>query len=162
MKNLIDQKYLEKRKILYGIPGIYVLTHKGRSFTGLNKRADKIRIDQINHDITTLDVVIHVIKNEHVSMNQIVSEKELHSKDGFGTRKHHPDFIYEKGGESYAVEVELSLKTRERIEENAKLNYLNYDYQIWFIKRENKKIETAVINVLNNLANASIEYIEGD
>lgn len=160
LNKLIEQNYLERRRLLYGVPGLYVLTHKGRIAIGLNKRADKIKLEQVEHDIIVLDTVSNLIKNEKIEMTDIISERELHSKDGFGTRKHHPDYVYQKDNQSYAVEVELTLKAKDRLEENIKLNYLNYDYQIWFLKRENKKLNKTVSDILTYYANTSIRYLD--
>ena len=131
LRTLIDSGYLARKKYLYGMPYLYTLTHKGRVLIGVNKREDKIRVDQIAHDIYVVDVVIFLLKKYNLSLDAITSEKELHIKDGFGTRKHQPDFVFTMEGKQYAVEVELALKGRERIEKNIRDNYLSYDHQIW-------------------------------
>jgi len=98
---------------------------------GVNKREDRIIVERITHDIYVLDTVIYCVKKYGISLRDIESEKELHIKDGFGTRKHHPDFVFSACGKRYAVEIELNPKARERMEKNIKDNYLNYDGQIW-------------------------------
>lgn len=158
LKRLIDTGYLKRERILYGIPAIYTLTHKGRVLIGLNKREDKIRLDQLKHDILVLDTVLYKMQKEDVSIDSITSEKELHSEDGFGTRKHQPDFVILKDGETYAYEIELSLKAESRISENVQLNYINYDYQVWVISKDNKKLCRTVENVLSTYSGASILY----
>jgi DNA-binding HxlR family transcriptional regulator len=158
LKYLLDNGYLNREYLLYRVPPVYTLTHKGRILIGLNKRADKVRLEQLNHDIVVLDTVLYFVSLKNVSMDSITSEKELHSKDGFGTRKHYPDFIIEKSGETYAYEIELSLKSISRIEENVRLNYINYDYQVWVIEKENKKMRETIENVLSTYSGASIFY----
>lgn len=160
LKRLLDEKYIEKRRILYGVPSLYTLAHKGRMLLGLNKRAYTFKLEQIHHDITVIDVVVLIMKQENITIDKVISERELHSIDGFGTRKHHPDFVYYKDDKSYAVEIELSIKTLYRLEENIKLNYLNYDYQIWFIYKNNQKLKQNMESVLHNYANSSIFYLE--
>ena len=130
------------------MPYLYTLTHKGRILLGANKREDKIRIDRIAHDSYVLDAVVFYVKKHGLSLADIESEKELHIKDGFGARKHHPDFIVKTGGTRCAVEVELNPKTKIKMEQNVRDNYLTFDRQIW-ITDENR-----VISLLDNLAGA--------
>ena len=53
-----------------------------------------------------------------ISFQDIRTEKQLHSVDGFSNRKHRPDFTYSKDGKTFCVEVELSLKNKKRLEQN--------------------------------------------
>jgi hypothetical protein len=133
LKALIDGGYLERKKYLYGMPYLYTLTHKGRMILGVNKRADIIRVERIAHDINVIDTVIYYVKKYGVSLKDIVSDKELHIMDGFGTRKHHPDFVFTHNNKQHAVEIELSTKSKERIEQNIRDNYLRFERQIWII-----------------------------
>ena len=137
LRALIEAGYLSRKKYLYGIPYLYRLTHKGRILLGVNKREDKIRVDKIAHDIYVLDAVIYFIRKHSISLEKIESEKELHIKDGFGTRKHHPDFVFTLEDKKTAVELELNLKAKQRLEKNVRDNYLNFDNQIW-ITNNNK------------------------
>ena len=68
------------------------------------------------------------------------TEKELHGIDGFSNRRHRPDFVYEQGGQSICVEVELSLKAKTRLEKNIKENFTNYDSQLWIVPNMHSKI----------------------
>ena len=129
---MIEAGLLERRKYIFGIPYLYTVSHKGRNLLGVNKRADTIRLDRITHDIYVLDTVIYYMMKYNVSLCDIESEKELHIKDGFGMRKHCPDFVAVIEGRKYAVEIELNPKAKNRIEKNIRDNYLNYDNQIWF------------------------------
>jgi len=89
---LIDAGYLKRQKYLYGIPYMYTLSHKGRILLGANKREDRIRVDRIAHDIYILEAIAYFVLKYGVSIADVESEKELHIKDGFGIRKHQPDF----------------------------------------------------------------------
>jgi len=128
LKLLFEAGYLDRKKYLYGIPYMYTLSHKGRILLGVNKRQDRIRIDRINHDINVIEAIIYYVAKHGVSFADIESEKELHIKDGFGLRKHQPDFVVNG---AVAVEIELSPKPKNRMEENIRENYLKYDKQIW-------------------------------
>ena len=158
LKDLIEAKYLSRKKYLYGVPGLYTLTHKGRIILSMNKREDKIRVDRITHDIYVLEAVIFFVKKYGLAMSEIKTEKELHIKDGFGTRKHQPDFVLTNDGQSQAVEVELNPKSKERLEKNIRDNYLNFDKQIW-ITNDNKII-SLITKFLNEYPNIEILRLE--
>lgn len=104
-------------------------------------RKDKIKIEQIAHDIGVLDTAIYFIKVRSVEASKIVTEKELHRADGFGVRRHHPDFVYERDGKVHCVEVELSLKAVKRIEKNIEDNFMTYESQTWVIPKSELKIK---------------------
>jgi len=155
LKALTDSGYLARKKYLYGLPYLYTVTHKGRILIGANKRENKIRLEQINHDVRVIDTLIHLKAQYGFSLDDMESERELHIKDGFGTRKHQPDFVFDHQGKKYAVEVELTLKAKANLEKNVRSNYLNYDKQIW-VTGDNK-----VLGLLQNFANeyANMEII---
>jgi len=161
LKTLIENKLIEKKKILYGVPSIYTLTHSGLMMLGRNKRKDKIRVDILQHNIYVVETAIYLLKKEIVkSLDDITSEKELYSLSGFGNRKHQPDFIFEKEGKIYAVEIELSIKIMERLEKNMKDNFLNYDYQIWVIDEKNKKIIKNIKSLAEKYTGIKILYLK--
>ena len=143
------------------MPYLYTLTHKGRILAGGNKRADKIRVDRINHDIYVVETVIYYLTKYDIPLKEIESEKELHIKDGFGTYKHQPDFIFHHENQSYAVEVELNLKAKARLEKNIKDNYLKYDYQVW-VTNDNKVFNAiqSYLNIYSNIVLVRLEEVE--
>jgi len=139
LRALIDAGYLKREKYLYGIPYMYTLSHKGRILLGVNKREDRIRVDRITHDIYILEAIVYFVLKYGVSIADIESEKELHIKDGFGIRKHQPDFVVSSNGKCIAVEVELNPKPKDRMEENIRENYMKYDRQIWITNNSKVK-----------------------
>lgn len=94
LKKLIENGYITRQKIIYGIPSIYSITHQAKVLIGAPARVEKIRLEQISHDITVLNVAIYFHKIMDISFQDIRTEKQLHSVDGFSNRKHRPDFIY--------------------------------------------------------------------
>jgi len=158
LRVLIEAGYLERKKYMYGVSYLYTLTHKGRILLGANKREDKIRIDRIAHDIYVLEAVIYFIGKYSLSLSDVESEKELHIKDGFGTRQHHPDFVFTHKDERYAVEVELNPKTKSKMEQNIKDNYLNFDKQIWIT--DNSKVISLLGNFADEYSNISVIRLE--
>ena len=141
LKLLVDNGYLERKRILYGIPAIYSLTAKSKKLLNYGLHKDSIRVEHIIHDITVLDTVIYFLGNYPITLSDIQSEKELHQNDGFGVRFHRPDFVFQNG-KCYCVEVELNLKSTVRFEQNIKINFQNYDVQIWVVDDEKPKIRS--------------------
>jgi len=155
---LVKANYLSRKKYLYGIPFLYTVTHKGRILIGANKRENKIRLEQINHDTKVLDVLIYSMSKYGFLLDDMESERELHIKDGFGNRKHHPDFIFTYQDKKYAVEVELTLKAKATLEKNIRDNYLNYDKQIWVTG--DKKIVSLLQKFADEYSNIEIMFLE--
>lgn len=157
LKLLIDNGFLNRKKIVYGVPSIYTLPYKSKILIGANKRQDKIRLDNIVHDIAVLDTAIYLNSNYNISFSEIQTEKQLHSKDGFSSRQHQPDFIFTKNNRTYCVEVELTLKAKDRLEKNIRSNFLNFDIQIWILE-DNPKLVKIINN--NKLQYPNIQTIE--
>ena len=160
LHKLIDMGYLKREKIIYGVPSIYKLTYKSKMLISANKRQDKIRLDNIIHDITVLDTAIFFHYYFKIPFKNIISEKQLHSKDGFNIRNHQPDYIFSKDNKTYCVEVELSLKSKERLENNLKSNFMAYDIQIWIIKDYHSKLYKILKNKEKQYSNMKIINIE--
>ena len=140
LRKLLLAGYLERKKILYGVAGIYSLTNQARAITNLPMKGEKIRIEQISHDIAVLDTAIYFHKMKGVPFEDMTTEKQLHSLDGFGTRKHRPDFVIKRNDKTYCVEVELSLKAKTRMEAIIQANFMDYDHQIWIVPDKACKI----------------------
>lgn len=140
LKLLIEAGYIRRRKIIYGVPSLYYLTYKGKILNHLPTKQDKVRIEQVTHDIAVLDTAIYFLLKENIPLADITTEKELHSLDGFSIRKHRPDFVFTKDGKKYCVEVELNRKSKERFEKNLQDNFMEYDYQKWIVPHTQVKI----------------------
>ena len=140
LRKLMDAGYIKREKILYGVAGLYRNTAMASRIVNIPNVNRKIRIDQIMHDIAVLDTVIYFNKKHGISFEDITSEIELHRFDGFGVRKHRPDFIFKQDGKTICVEIELSLKSKERFETHIKNNFQGYDRQIWVVPCLNSKI----------------------
>ena len=164
LRKLIDGEYIKREKILYGVAGIYRNTVKAAKIERLpNVSNRKIRIEQIKHDIAVLDAVIFFGKNHGIQYENIKSEIELHRQDGFGIRKHRPDFVFTKDGKTICVEVELSLKARNRFENIIKENYRVYDSQIWIVPSLDTKMASILKknkSTYNNIHVLSLSKIQ--
>ena len=158
LKLLVEAGYLERKKYLYGIPYMYTLSHKGRILLGVNKREDRIRVDRITHDIYILEAIIYFALKYDVPLSVIESEKELHIKDGFGIRKHQPDFVVNVAKKRIAVEVELNPKPKDRMEENIRENYLKYERQLWITN--NSKVKSLLKGFSGEYSNIEVMPLE--
>ena len=133
LKALVEAGHLERKKHIYGVPYLYTLSHKGRMLIGANKKAETLRLERIIHDIHVLDSVIYFIHTAGVTLDAVISEKEMHCSDGFGNRRHYPDFLINARNGRIAFEVEIALKSKERLEKNIRTNYMDYDFQYWVL-----------------------------
>lgn len=140
LKKLIDLGVLSRRKILYGIPSIYSLTPSGKSLIGITDKSENIRVEQITHDIAVLDTAIYFHSKYGVAFSSMVTEKQLHKQDGFGVRRHRPDFVFDFKDKKYCVEVELNLKSRGRFSKNIVSDFMDYDGQFWIVPDMKSKI----------------------
>jgi hypothetical protein len=140
LKKLIESGYIERKKILYGVPSLYTLTYKGKKLIGATLRVEKIKIEQIMHDISVIDTIIYLTKTVKISKENIVTEKQLHQADGFGVRKHQPDLVIYENNKTTCVEIELTLKAEHRLTKNISDNFAKYDNQLWIIPQTETKI----------------------
>ena len=161
LKLLLSEKFLRRQIVIYGIPSVYLLTRKSKNLIFANKRQERIRLDQIMHDITVLDTAICFIKSFGLNPEDLKTEKQLHQADGFGERTHQPDFIFTKDNKTYCIEVELSLKSRTRLEKNIKSNFLTYDYQIWVTGENGVKLVRTLEDFKIQYPNIEITNVEG-
>ncbi|MCL1914443.1 MAG: replication-relaxation family protein [Eubacteriaceae bacterium] len=158
LKLLIDAGYLSRQKYFYGMPYLYSLTHKGRIMLSVNKREDKIRVAQISHDIHVIEAVIFYRDKYNLELSDITSNKELNIIDGFGNRRHHPDFVFIHEGEKYGVEIELTPKDKKRLDKNISDNYESFDYQIWITN--NNKAYSLITNYFDTYPNIVLLRLE--
>ena len=107
--------------------------------TSLKK--EKIRIEKITHDISVLDTAIYFMLKYGVKQENLLTEKELHRIDGFCTRKHQPDFIIQNQDKKTCIEIELTLKAKNRLEKTIQENFLNYDDQKWIVPNTQIRIK---------------------
>lgn len=140
LRILIDAEYIERKKYLYGVPGIYFLTAKGKFLIHATARPEKVKVEQIIHDMTVLDTAVYFMHKQKLTLDDITTEKQLHQLDGFGVRKHRPDFVFQKDDERNCVEVELTLKAKNRLLNIIKDNFMEYDVQNWIVPDSQARI----------------------
>jgi len=94
LHKLIEAEYIGRKRMLYGFPGIYYLTNSGKNLIGITGKTESVRLEQIAHDIAVLDTAIYFNNKSGIAFSDMITEKQLHKQDGFGIRKHRPDFIF--------------------------------------------------------------------
>lgn len=140
LSKLINAGFLNRKRIIYGIPGIYSLTASGRRLINVPDRNEQIRLEQITHDIAVLDTAIYFNRKFGIAFSDMLTEKQLHKQDGFGVRKHRPDFVFTKDGNLFCVEVELTMKSKDRFSKNIISNFTDYYIQIWVVPDKHTNI----------------------
>ena len=158
LHKLICAGLLERKKFLYGIPSLYMLTPFGREYIGAPDRSEHIRVEQIVHDIAVADTAIYFNRKYGVAFSDISTEKQLHRKDGFGVRVHRPDFVFTQNGKRFCVEIELAMKSKERFAKNIVSDFTDYEGQFWIVPDLRCKIATFLLNM--NKSYPNIKLIE--
>jgi hypothetical protein len=140
LKKLVDEGLLTRKKYIYGLAGIYQATRKAQKLFGLDTYLGTVRLDQATHDMAVVDVYLYLKVKLSLPADSFTSEKEIRHKEGFTTRSHAPDFLYEQAGQVFCVEVELSQKAKERLESNVADNFIKYAGQKWYVPKSNKRV----------------------
>lgn len=157
LHKLIEAKYIVRdKKILYGIPANYSLTSMGNVLIGAPNTKEKIRVEQVPHDILVADTAIYFNQKYNIPYWDMTTEKQLHQKDGFGRRVHRPDFVLTKNDKLFCVEVELTLKAKDRFKKNIVDNFSNYHSQFWIVPDLHTRIYTFLSEMSENYPNIKI------
>jgi hypothetical protein len=98
-----------------------------------------------------------------VKLDKVMTEKQLHSKSGFTSRKHFPDFIFTDGNKDSVncVELELTAKARAKFEKNIEENYMTYETQYWVVPKAGVKIKQILKEQEEKYHNIKIIELEG-
>ncbi len=147
---------IERKRVVYGIPAIYKLTPQCKKLLAGTYRKECIRIEQISHDIAVADTAIYFNRKYNIAFSDMVTEKQLHKKDGFGVRTHRPDFIFNIGNDCFCVEIELSMKSKERFSKNIISNFTDYKKQFWIVPSNNSVIADFLYNMNDTYPNIDI------
>lgn len=156
LRKLIELGVIRRQKFLYGVPGLYFLTSAGRNLIQVSEKPEKVRVEQIVHDLTVLDSAIYFNRKHGIPFSSIVTEKQLHKQDGFGVRRHRPDFVFTREQKTFCVEIELNLKSTDRFLKNIVCNFTEYDGQIWIVPDMHCKIARFLLQQKTNYPNIKI------
>lgn len=156
LRKLINAGLIIRKKILYGVPGIYSLTASGKALINVSDKTESIRVEQITHDITVLDTALYFNHKYNIAFSSMITEKQLHKQDGFGIRRHRPDFIFSRKDKIYCVEIELNLKSKGRFSKNIVSDFTDYDGQFWIVPDMNSKIAQFLLQMKTKYPNIKI------
>ena len=134
LKRLVQRKFIIKEYLLHGHPAIYYLTAEGASFTELPP-IDYVSLGTYRHQIIMIDVALQLMRVHPEAL--WISERHLkHDKyhDGIGKRGHVADsLLVFPDHRQVAIEVELSVKGKQRIEGIIKSYASQFDIkEVWY------------------------------
>ncbi len=131
---LLESGLLKHERIFYGRHGIYRVTAKGARLTELPPLA-RIPLATYYHDLTLIDVYLQ-LKTLYpnatwTSTRELMRDKHM---GGVGKRGHLPDgILIQADGTHIAIEVELTLKGKYRLESILKGYGGAFDYkEVWY------------------------------
>lgn len=134
MQRLIEMGLLKHERIFYKRHGIFRLSSKGADYTSLPP-VDKIPVGIYDHQLSIVDVYLKLRKIypefEWISERQLQHEKFF---DGVGKSGHLSDGILVlPGNKQIAIEVELRLKGKNRIERILKGYSSQFHFaEVWY------------------------------
>src|SRR4051794_1251756 len=106
------------RALLVGEPVFVWLTRRGQTLAGIDYAVWRPNAGMLAHIAAVTEVRLHVLDRHPGAV--WVCERELHRElgaDPAGRQRHRPDGLVVIDGREVAVEVELTLKRRARIEQ---------------------------------------------
>ena len=157
LRKLIEAGYIQRKYFIYGVPALYFTTKLAQDFFNLEYITSDIRIDKIKHEVNVTNTAIYFINHMKIPDYSLITERELKHEDGFCRQKHRPDFIY-NNNQKVCVEVEMTEKSKERLERNIRDNYLNFDTQYWIVS--NEKIKNNIQKLQSRYTNIEIIELE--
>ena len=60
LHKLIELGLIERKRVIYGLPGVYRNTYRAKAIIPGIHPPDKIRMDQLAHDIAVIDTAIYI------------------------------------------------------------------------------------------------------
>lgn len=158
IKILKEAGYIKGAYKLYGVPALYFATNKAKNVFNLDFVTTDVKIARIVHDIAVVDTAIYFMKK--LKVVNIKSEREFRHDSGFKRDGHYPDFICNIASATYAVEIEMTVKNKNVLENNIKKNYLSYDNQVWVVPKDKTKIWTVLEKSKNTYSNIFLISLE--
>jgi transposase len=130
-KRLTDARLLERYETMPGDPSLIRATKKGIRHVGLGLKQPPIRLAEVGHWLTTVDVALALertygperirseteIRFEEQLLQEPLASIELGYTRDYKPRRHTPDLAILGDEKNVAVEIELSAKSRRRLDE---------------------------------------------
>lgn len=138
LKLLVDYGYLKRKRYIYGLPALYNITPKGYKALAMPVKNVNVSVGVIEHELAVIDTYLYLKEKYHLNYDDFKSERQLRLE--YTKSKHYPDIVFTIDDKMYCVEIEFTLKNATLLERNIKENYVNYDNQIWVIKKEHTRL----------------------
>lgn len=134
IKKLVNHHYLVHERIFHAVPGIYRVSHEGVQVSGsLLPPLRKISLASYHHDLLVISLSLNLLNRFGGSY---VPERTIRHGDGtecFGKTGHTPDGVLVLDTKKIALEVELSKKSKRRLNEIFNHYLKNFDYkEVWY------------------------------
>ncbi len=137
MNKLIRHHLIQHERIFYGKHGLFRLTAAGARFTFLPP-LHRVPLANYRHDLTVVNLYLK-LKELYPGMRWISERKLKHDKYklGVGQQGHLPDGIMILDNKQIAIEVELSCKSKLRLEAILKAYAAQFSIQaVWYFCKE--------------------------
>jgi hypothetical protein len=145
LQKMVQQKYLNYRRVLHGQAGIYRCSERGLEEIEAELGRFPIRLQTLPHNLAVADVAAALL--ERYSDALWITERELRreagQRFGVGLNIHVPDGVLVlSSGEKIAIEMELTTKTKATLGKVLR-DYLRKSeyYEVWFICRTARQAE---------------------
>lgn len=124
--------YIEHHRVFYNEPGVYVCTTEGARFTEYEKLRE-LHVASLKHDLAVFDAFLK-LKNR-MKITSFQTEREIRQNKNL---EHFPDIILEAENAKISVEVELSRKSKLRMESirNFYLKNLEINRIMYFVPED--------------------------
>ncbi|MDW3209289.1 MAG: helix-turn-helix domain-containing protein [Reichenbachiella sp.] len=110
MQRLKKSGMVELVRVFHNEPGIYLCTSEGAKFTNQEKLRE-LHIASLKHDLKILDVFLNI--RDEMQIESFMTEREIRKSVDL---EHFPDLLIKYSGEQISIEVELSRKSKTRME----------------------------------------------
>ena len=123
---------VDHTRVFHNECGVFTCTTDGAKFTE-NEKLRELHIATLKHDLSVVDVFLGMCGNDRVE--SFMTEREIRKNCDWD---HYPDMILRHGKERISLEIELSRKSKNRMENirNFYLKNMEIDKVVYFVPRE--------------------------
>lgn len=149
LQKLKNEGYIEYQPYLKHEAGVYLLTDEGANVINDNlKPMRRINKGMIDHDLALVDLAIKITGTNE----QFIPERRIRQyPEIWAFSDHIPDgFIKKSNGDLIAIELELSVKSKERLESIFDFYSSHSDINYVYYYVGDKYVENVIQKMVNN------------
>ena len=144
LQKMVQGKYLNYRRVLFGQAGIYRCSERGLEEIEAELGRFPIRLQTLPHNLAVADIAAALLE-KHPGSGWI-TERELRRKAGqqfgIGLNVHVPDGVLVLGEKKIAVEFENTTKAKATLSKVLRSYLRESQYQeVWFVCRTKRQVE---------------------